>query len=403
MAKKVGGGGAIMQPYDENGEYDFNEEGVEPERVVKGKPPSDKSIDELKKEISQNEKPTENTIVNAQREVDKKTITDSNAFKTIISGRDKIEKDLERLSDEQLGIVSKYIDKLKKFTDGSGLCGWNGEFVKFNQKSSGNDLDKDLGFGWDATTFYHEYGHFVDNMESIDGGGNIYSNSSKDVNVDDDALYAFNEIVKEGGINTPIKNLKRIPVEYHRAFMKGLSKISGKDDLWKRKSEREFGYKPKPQKPYLTPEEARLKLGEYGYKRTVESWKEYKEKQDLYLKAEADGTNAEALKKFKQYNEVDLPNHNKPYMVQEKRYGIVSDFFGMYTNNRINPYGQGFWAHRPSYNKTQSPQIETWAEYFSFKMTNDTKGLDIMKKYFPKTYKAFEEKYNKLGGKTNAK
>lgn len=61
MAKKVGGGGAIMQPYDENGEYDFN--GSEPvERVVKNKPPTDKSIDELKKEVAEENKPQENTV-----------------------------------------------------------------------------------------------------------------------------------------------------------------------------------------------------------------------------------------------------------------------------------------------------------------------------------------------------
>ena len=35
-------------------------------------------------------------------------------------------------------------------------------------------------------------------------------------------------------------------------------------------------------------------------------------------------------------------------------------------------------------------------EYFSFKMTNDTKRLEIMEKFFPKTYKEFEEKYSKL-------
>jgi hypothetical protein len=40
-------------------------------------------------------------------------------------------------------------------------------------------------------------------------------------------------------------------------------------------------------------------------------------------------------------------------------------------------------------------QVETWAEYFSFKMTNDDVGLGMMKKYLPNTYKAFEEKYNK--------
>lgn len=53
MAKKVGGGGAIMQPYDKNGEYDFNEEGVEPERVVKAKTPEDAEREKFKKTLQE--------------------------------------------------------------------------------------------------------------------------------------------------------------------------------------------------------------------------------------------------------------------------------------------------------------------------------------------------------------
>ena len=68
----------------------------------------------------------------------------------------------------------------------------------------------------------------------------------------------------------------------------------------------------------------------------------------------------------------------------------------MYSNNRIDPYKNGFYGHKGTYNKTMATQSETWAEYFSFKMTNDKKGLDIMKKYLPKTYQAFEKKYNEL-------
>lgn len=50
MAKKVGGGGAIMQPYDKNGEYDFN--GSEPvERVVDREPKVPKTPKKPKNEV----------------------------------------------------------------------------------------------------------------------------------------------------------------------------------------------------------------------------------------------------------------------------------------------------------------------------------------------------------------
>ena len=411
MAKKVGGGGAIMQPYDENGEYDFNEEGVEPERVVKGKPPSDKSIDELKKEISQTEKPTENTIVNAQREVDKKTITDSNAFKTIISGRDKIEKDLERLSDEQLGIVSKYIKDLRRFENGSGEYG--SKTISYNQNGKGDRLDKELGFDFDANTFYHEFGHFVDNMSSGDnpdynaiqkanpnaGMWNIVRDSnytSVTVDVTEDATNCFNETMKIGGGKEPLKNLNRIKSEQKSAFYRGLAKLTGKDQLMPEKKLTDFGYIREPIKPTYTPEQAKAWFGEQSYNMTLNRWANYKQEYAEWEEANAPGgINDKARKELEAYDK-KKDEHDKPFKVKMQRYGFISDFFGIYTKGRFSPHSAGYWGHSDSYGKSTLVQVETWAEYFSFKMTNDDIGLGMMKKYLPNTYKAFEEKYNKL-------
>lgn len=40
--------------------------------------------------------------------------------------------------------------------------------------------------------------------------------------------------------------------------------------------------------------------------------------------------------------------------------------------------------------------VETWAEYVSYKMTKDNKGLSMIKEYLPKTYKKYEEIYSTL-------
>ena len=167
--------------------------------------------------------------------------------------------------------------------------------------------------------------------------------------------------------------------------------------LWQYKAKREFGYVDEPSKPYQTPEQARQRYGEYSYQMEVERWERYNQQMKAFQEAEANGTNAEALKKHNQYLN-DMREHNKPLDAQRERYTIITDFMGMYSNNRIDPNKNGFFGHKATYNKTMAVQSETWAEYFSFKMTNDTKGLDIMKKYLPKTYEAFEQKYNALKG-----
>ena len=163
------------------------------------------------------------------------------------------------------------------------------------------------------------------------------------------------------------------------------------------KSKKEFGYVDEPSKPYQTPEQARAKYGEFSYQMELERWERYNQQMKAYQEAEANGTNAEAIKKHSQYL-ADMREHNKPLEANKERCSIITDFMGMYSKNRIDPYKNGFYGHKGTYNKTMAVQSETWAEYFSFKMTNDTKGLDIMKKYLPKTYEAFEQKYNALKG-----
>lgn len=390
MAKKVGGGGAIMQPYDKNGEYDVI--GAEPAERNKNFTPKTKKGENPIEQGTNNDK---NIVVDAWAKVDKMTITGSKAFKTIIEGKDRIEKDLDRLTPEQLHIFAKYIDKLNSFMNGGGFYSF-GKSISFNQKSKGETgIDKQLGLGFNATTFYHEYGHFIDNIESRENGGLIWSFSSDSVDVSDDAVSCFNSIMKEGGYTQEVTSLNRIKREQYNAFYKGLSKITGKEQEMKYKNARDFGYIPEPNKPFYSPEEARLKFGDSSYDRVAKQWAEYNEKYQKYIIAENDGTNKNALKKSEEYNKQRI-EHNAKINIELQRFGFLTDFFGLYTNNRINPQREGYWGHSGSYNKTAKTTTESWAEYFSFKMTNDKKGLDLFKKYLPKTFEAFENKYKNL-------
>lgn len=334
--------------------------------------------------------------VDAQREGHKMTITQSKAFATLSkTAKEKLERNLDKLSSEKIAIISKYADRLHEYSNGSGKYSTGGGYLRYNQTSNGDSLDKELGFDFDATTFFHEYGHFVDNMVGKDKTGFIIKYDSPTVSVHEDALNCFNKIAKEGGLQTPLKSLDRINREQKQCFWQGLKKITGKGTEKQYKTRRDFGYISEPYKPFYSPEESRKFFGEEGYQRTVKLWEEYRQDYQKYKDAEENGHNQTAIKKAEEWNST-LAEDNASYNANLKRFGIITDFIGMATNNKFDCKASGYWGHSGTYNKERSVQIETWAEYFSFKMTNDTKGLDIMKKYLPKTYDAFEKKYNAL-------
>ena len=395
-----GGSARYRLPYGIAKGMGLNTDGMTPREVwemLKGKGVNpDNAYEELEKKAKteiKEEKPVE---VDAQKEVHKKTITQSKAFNTLPkTAKEKVEKNLDKLSSDQIGIMAKYADKLYEFTNGSGQYGTGGGYIRYEQNSNGNTLDKELGFDFEATTFYHEYGHFIDNMVAKDKTGIYTKYDSTEVNVNEDALYSFNEIMKLGGLSQPLKDLSRITRDQYQAFYKGIAIATGKDKLMPYKSRVDFGYVREPYKPTYTPEKSRELFGEYGYENSLKLWQEYNKNYEAWQMAEKDGTNAKAIQKQKEY-EAKMYEHNKVIDANLRRCSIITDFIGLYTNNKINLYKEGYFAHKGSYNKSHNAQGEALAEYFSLKMTNDTKGIEIMKKYLPKTYDAFEKKYNAL-------
>lgn len=394
------GGARYRLPYGIAKGLGLNTDGMTPREVwnmlkKRGVNP-DNEYEKLKEKAEVKIEDDKHEQVDADRTVKTKTVVKSKAFATLRGTvKSKIEKTIGELSSEQLGIISKYIDKLSKFTQGSGECQWGGGPIRFDQSNNGTALDKELGYDFDACTFFHEYGHFVDNMVGMEESKSIFGMGSDTVSMKEDGLYAFNIILKEGGYPGEVSNISKITREQREAFYKGLAKITGKDQMKPYQSRTKFGYIEEPSKPLYTPERARDLFGADVYESAKQIWEIYRLDYEKYQIAEKDGTNAKALENWKKAEQERL-EFNKPIGVNIQRFGILTDFFGMWTNNRINPREKGYWGHKTGYNKTAKSQTETWAEYFSFKMTNDTKGLEIMEKFFPKTYKEFEEKYNKL-------
>lgn len=106
MAKKVGGGGAIMQPYDENGEYDFN--GAEVEKVPDFKPKAKKnpkSLD-IKVDIPSKKHTVKNTTLKTRQDIEAWSAMTGVDVKSVYSELD------EQIANEQM---SKYIELFDKF------------------------------------------------------------------------------------------------------------------------------------------------------------------------------------------------------------------------------------------------------------------------------------------------
>lgn len=80
-----------------------------------------------------------------------------------------------------------------------------------------------------------------------------------------------------------------------------------------------------------------------------------------------------------------------------RRMGFLSDTLSMATSGRYDSYKHGFSAHSSSYARKVPSGVEAWAEFVAIKMLKDKKGEEAYKKYLPRTYKIFSEKYGKLG------
>lgn len=70
-----------------------------------------------------------------------------------------------------------------------------------------------------------------------------------------------------------------------------------------------------------------------------------------------------------------------------------TDAIGLATNDRLSPYSEGYWGHKPSYNKDRGingATSECFAEIGSYIMRNDREALDFLQKYMPESIKEYD-------------
>jgi hypothetical protein len=247
-----------------------------------------------------------------------------------------------------------------------------------------NDIEN--GYDFQAGTFYHELGHFLDSQNG-DGQNptNWYSNS-REANVAyyEDMSGLMKRISNEMGIK-PI-DISRMSREQYQAINDWVSKYSGSADSPKLPQKKDYYKVTEPIRHvvpswYSAEQTAELKNDWDKYKAYILS-DEYKKDTGLYK---------EAQKKYYDKIEELAPRKEKA--------GFVTDFIGGITGGIVNPHKNGEWGHSSNYHKDKKDRgmfgIETFAEYNAARMTKDSKQLSMMKEILPKTVEHYEKLYAK--------
>lgn len=360
-------------------------------------PWTEKGKDQYKDENGKEQKPTEPDNKIALTEHKKKVYDTihSKMSKFPEDYRNKLYSAISNLTDDELEVFAKTIDKVE-YKQGSGL------FHRFFNTitvptGNGDPLDRELGYNFPAVTYFHEYGHYLASLVGENEGLTDFNYSTEIQDILADDFVTLMQRAMDEDNNVTRLNVNRLSREQKESFYKLLHKLSDKD----------IARTYKPVEPEFN--EDYYNLGKLT--RMYESWGYGKT--DAYNRAvayieEGKEQYRQKLEQYKKdivkYNEVKdkIPAAQANY----KRAGFLSDFIAGATGGRINPYNASYWGHTDSYWKGSNSGyirrdgmgngVETWAEYVSYKMTKDNKGLSMIKEYLPKTYKKYEEIYSTL-------
>lgn len=372
---------------------DFYDELEDTEQVEVGEEVVEEKVDE--------------EAVKVQRERVKSAFLNNPAVKNIPENtRNKIMDSFEKLDSNALEFMENHINNVVKFKQDS--CGYMTQgkqhSIYFNMKEGSRNLDKELGFDFSASAFYHELGHCIDNDIGIDEKGSIMAFDSDKTETNQDAKDALNKIIALGG-GAPIENMDKFPIGTARAFANGINSMIDNmaGEKIEYKSPRDFNYVPEPVKPdsfekIVADKKLRQGTQRYSQEKWFAQWamEEYEEKMKAYEVARQDKDYEKKKAEYEEYN-AKYKARAEARDAMADRLGILTDFFGIYTRNRLDVRQMGFYGHSAKYNKDWrvNAQCETWAEYFSAKCTNDTKTLDIFKEYMPNIHNQFEDMYKR--------
>lgn len=335
--------------------------------------------------------------------------------------RKKLNNFLTNLNDDEVEVFAKTLEKATykqgagKFTTYRTWAGVEKTYELTVPSGDGTDYDKALGYDFKATTFSHEYGHFLGKLVALKEGGQY-----KDFNETPEMQEAFkkdadallSKILGDQGLpnleeQTNIYSYTRENYELFDKQRKAVYNwINGLVDsknpkwTWEHKSEpkKSWFIKPRPQmqkkydvsSQWITAEQRAIREKWNALIDTQNN--EKKQEYANYLKSDEYKNSLakyeERLAKYKEYQ--DEVGNNK------RRNAFISDFIAGATRGRINPQNSGEWGHDDAYWRSHDNGVETWAEFVSFKLTKNEKGLEQLKSLLPNTYNKFEEKFGKL-------
>lgn len=289
--------------------------------------------------------------------------------------REAVEKQLEMMDENELDIFDKTLSGANfQFTQkigGAYFSPWGKSVIVSNHPS---ELDKELGLDAEMTTFFHEYGHYLE--ERVFGHYGLRRKPEVQNAINEDLSELCNKICNDKGLGA--FNKERIKREQSLAIYQWLmdeSGVSEKNRLINVKMEEFVREQP---------------------------WRYQYEDESEYIKADAEYRryvdSGERDVDYKRWLNAIGEGHRKAllYEIQNQRFGFLSDTISPWTNAKIHGYSNGLWGHSAAYDKSAIAGGETWAEYCSFRGTKDTKGLDMFEKYMPRTKKVFDNLYDNM-------
>lgn len=335
--------------------------------------------------------------------------------------RKKLNDFLINLSDDEIEVFAKTLDQIT-YKQGRGALvrysTWRNDNERYELEvpsGDGTDYDKSLGYNFKASTFSHEYGHFLAKLVAYkEGTGFRDFNETNEMQqvFKQDADILIGKILRDADLPEleEVETVTAYSRENYNLFdnqrkavynwINGLVDSKNPKWTWEHKTEpkKSLFIKPRPQMQqkydttatWLTSEQRSIRE-KWNEEIDILNAKKKQEYQD-YLKSDE---YKQALQRYNdrlaKYNEYQTEVGNN-----KRRNGFISDFIAGATRGRINPANSGEWGHDDRYWRTHDNGIETWAEFVSFKLTRNNQGLDSFKKYLPNTYNKFEEKYKKL-------
>lgn len=289
--------------------------------------------------------------------------------------REAVEKQLEMMDENELDIFDKTLSGVNfQFTQkvgGAYFSPWGKSVIVSNHPT---ELDKELGLDAEMTTFFHEYGHYLE--DRVFGRDGIRRNPEVRAAINEDLSELCNKICNDKGLGA--FNKERIKREQSGAIYQWLTDESGVSEMNRLINVKRDEFMREQPLRYKYEDESEYIKADAEYRRYVDSGERHAD-YERWLNAIGEGQR-KAL----------------PYKIQNQRFGFLSDTLSPWTNGRINGRSQGLWGHTVAYDKETLAGAETWAEYCSFRGTKDTRGLEMFETYMPRTKKVFDNLYDNM-------